>query len=150
MDYKSVDKAYRWPQADKERAYWSQQLDSAKRHFEGAKNDSLDNLREAELPKWESIDRQVIINFDNSMLKSWRQELKLTIYGCNGDLRNSIKSFEKFKELERELLELAEESVEQGVCSENSYLEICEDAKEIVGEYSDTLGIEMEYYKRRC
>ena len=113
MDYKSVDKAYRWPQADKERTYWSQQVDSAKRHFEGAKNDSLDNLREAELPKWESIDRQVIINFNNSMLKGWRQELKLTIYGCNGDLRNSIKSFEKMKELERELLESVEELVER-------------------------------------
>ena len=149
MDYKSVDKAYRWPQADDERTFWSQRVDWAKRHFEWAKDKQQADLREVELPKYE-FGRQLIINMNNSMLKVYRQELKLTIYGCNGDLRNSIKSFEKFKELERELLELAEESVEQGVCQENWYLQICEDAKENVGVHSARLEDEMEYYKRRC
>ena len=149
MDYKSVDKAYRWPQADDERTFWSQRVDWAKRHFEWAKDKQQADLREVELPKYE-FGRQLIINMNNSMLKVYRQELKLTIYGCNGDLRNSIKSFEKMKELERELLESVEELVERNICQENDYLEVCECVKKDVGMHSARLGNEMEHYKRRC
>ena len=50
-----------------------------------------------------------------SEVKCLQQELKLFIYAYNGDLRNSIKSFEKLKELSCDFLEEVEERVEQGI-----------------------------------
>ena len=132
-----------------QRTLQSQQVDSLKRRFELVKNDWL--ITNSELD--ESNERpclQPIIHLDNLTLKVARQKLKFAIYACNGDLRNCIKSSEKFKELYRDALESFEELVEQDMCQENLYLEICTTLKEQIDLISTGLEIQIKYYKRRC
>ena len=128
MDYKSVDKAYRWPRSDVYLRHWLERVDQGKHRIEQAKNNISTYLKKLQSHEdWDNLTPMGQLQFTKACMievKCLQQELKLEIYVYNGDLRNSIKSFEKFKELSCDFLEEVEERVQRGIDKEGGYLKI--------------------------
>jgi hypothetical protein len=134
MDYKSVDKAYRWPRSDVYLEHWSERVAEGKRRIEQAKNFEQAYLKKLQSHEdWDDLTPMGQLQFTKvNMLevKCVHQVLKLYIYIYNGDLRNCIKSFEKLKELSCDFLAEIEERVQRGIDTEGVYLKVCKRIKE--------------------
>ena len=114
-----------------------------KRFLEEAKNDYLVHINA-------KIQSQTQTHIHMLDVKLQQLCLKFCIYMYNGDLRNCIKSFEKYKEVSCDLLEKVEEQVEQDVCQESQYLGICKRLKKYVEDISTLLTPIMKCYKGGC
>ena len=154
MDYKSVDKAYRWLRSDDYLERFLERVDRSKHRLDQAQTERQTNLKGLQaFEEWNDLTpmgKLAPLKLDTLMVNLYKQKLKVNIYMYNGDLRNSIKTFEKVKELNCDLLEEVEERVEQDVCQESDYLQLCQDLKEQVEDVSTFLKGRMECYKGGC
>ena len=154
MDYKSVDKAYRWRRSNDYLEDFLKRVDRKKHHYEQAQTERQVTLKGLQaFEDWDDLtpmEKLAIQELETLLVNLHKQELKINIFMYNGDLRNCIKSFEKFKELSCDLLGEVEERVEQDVCQESDYLQLCKDLKEQVEDVSTFLKGQMECYKGGC
>ena len=154
MDYKSVDKAYRWRRSDVYLESWLETIAEGKGRLQKAKNNEQTYLKRLQsCEDWGDatpMEKLAIQKLDTLMVNLHKQKLKINIYVYNGDLRNCIKSFEKFKELSCDVLEEVEERVQRNLSEEGTYLEICTSFKEQVEFLSAFLKERMECYKGGC